>query len=246
MLMTTPGYWRERIVWYPIPAAHGRHYSRRELLADSCLNVGALLTFLVAESLLATRLSQLPTAIYLSMLLHCVSVVLLLAFSAVYNARAWDTKTLRVTYFLDQLGIKLYQVGSQSTVLLLGGNAAVLACLLAIAICGAVHKAFTALELRPLHIACFACVGFTLPVLTLLGDSEALAVILPARLQLIAVLGFACVAVGMLPFAAVQFEFHTFFWHVFVVASVACSYHVHLGLADPQNWSDAARERWLM
>merc|ERR1711971_1529284 len=82
---------QSRLQWYVPPR---RMYSRRELLADRCVNfVGAALSWPSALVLMFTvRGSQMDGLKQLCFLAHGIGLVAMLNLSALYHYRSWDWK----------------------------------------------------------------------------------------------------------------------------------------------------------
>ena len=209
-------YWRQRIFWY-----HGmRLYSRRELAADGVVNVGGCLIGVSAcLKWMASGRTE-DSTMRAAQAVYALSLVCMLACSATYNCFAWSQKYVRALKLVDHAGILIVIAGSYTPVLTRCRCWRTLAAEWAFAIVSIAAKAARPAEVGALQLCCFLAMGSAPFVCVWAHISAALS---PEAMRLCAYVGLLYTG-GLVPFVCGRLEFHTFLWHVCVMAASACAF----------------------
>mmetsp|Transcript_30181 Transcript_30181/g.70204 ORF Transcript_30181/g.70204 Transcript_30181/m.70204 type:complete len:261 (+) Transcript_30181:52-834(+) len=224
---------KARMQWYVPPR---RPYSRRELLADRCVNfAGAGLAWLGAGALsTASWMAGDPALKQLGFLAHGLGLVSMLNCSAVYHYGCWDWSQAARLYALDHIGISSMIMGCYAPVMLHCRAFRVLAFVWALGGLGLLT------EVRKLVAGGAGAAGkWTLSdwlnLVRYLLMGWALLPVLPATMHsfsapaLRTMLAGGLLYTGGLGFLLVSpMEFHLAVWHSAVLAASCCFYSVNL------------------
>jgi len=240
----TTSWWKERLTWYPDgcfgpyrSASEG--YSRRELAADFAVHAIGLLLGTGGSVLLLLRTyysANLPPVMAGGIVVYTLSLMAMLAFSAVFNimVKPWVCAIWELQ-LADHTGILLLIAGTYTPFAARLCYMRLLAFVWTVGLVSFVAKASkSSLDVIPLHVACFLLMGWA--VAPWLSD------FLGAFSQMSATCvlgGGIAYTVGLLPWAASRLEFHNAIWHVFVLVASSMFYlAVYLELALPETWPE--------
>lgn len=231
----------ERLQWYLPPR---RPYSRRELLADACVNsTGAVLAWPCALLLgYKTLTSGDPFLKQFCYSLHGIGLVAMLNLSWLYHHLAWDWKNApRVYSPLDQVGINTMIIGCFAPLMLAVDGYRVLWCVCMLGLVGLVLQVLRLARmtdsLRPLSsrkgarwtiVDWINAVHYLLMGLLVLPDMPAMMEVLPPRTMAGIFAGGVLYIVGVPFLLCEQLEFHQTYWHICVVLGAMCFYTVNV------------------
>lgn len=216
--------------WYPPPY---RCYSRRELLADRCVNfAGAALSWVGTVWLV--HVSHSAGNSVLKQFGFCVfglGLVTMLNCSALYHHWAWHWEAQRKLLALDHVGINAMIACSYAPFMLQCGCYRTLSFVWILALLGLIMEAWQLAQgelimsrfFRMAHVVRYLIMGWTVVV------------VLPTALQYIQTVAFMVSLVGGLlysggiaVFLQQHMEFHLPLWHIFVFCASSCFYLVNL------------------
>jgi len=232
------GKLEDRISWYPPPF---RSYSRRELLADQCVNfAGAGLAWLagpVPGCLAWTMGATLPKQC--GFWAFAAGLIAMLNCSAINHFCCWDWRRERLLGSIDRIGIDMMILGACASLLLSTGCVRVLTF---IALLGAAGLLVEAWEIGPgkhalqsrfawsldvAHTLRYLYMGWMVFVLawpSVVQNSAAWA----PRVLLV---GGFFYTVGVPFVLCTWLEFHQAIWHCLVMLGTGCVYVVNVHLA---------------
>lgn len=230
----------EKVQWYAPPR---RKHSKRELLADRCVNVlGAGAAWPLSAILCAASVQSGHRGIVtFGFVAFGVGFIGMLNFSAFYHYRAWDWPHAQQLVSLDYSGISLMIMGCYAPVMIAG------ACYRCLALNWSLGFLGFAMEIGKhcaqreghesaagqwttfdfIHLARFLVMGWV-PALLALGSLRN--VFDRSEISLI-VAGGALYTLGVPMLLRGSMEFHLSIWHAFVLCASMCFYALFWSMA---------------
>mmetsp|Transcript_57896 Transcript_57896/g.161584 ORF Transcript_57896/g.161584 Transcript_57896/m.161584 type:complete len:263 (-) Transcript_57896:110-898(-) len=228
---------RTRLQWYVPPR---RCYSRRELLADRCINfIGAAGAWIGAPVLVwASHAAGDAPLKQLGFWMQGLGFVTMFSCSALYHHWSWHWSSVPLLLSLDHLGINMMIMGCYTPYMLRCGFIFLLAFVWALGLVGMLMEGVKLMR-RDLqlssggtgqwkafdvaHGALYVVMGWAaLPIV------PQVAPLLPAAAVYTAVTGGIFFTSGILLLVMEDCEFHLAAWHAFVLVGSLCFYLVSL------------------
>jgi hemolysin III len=198
-------------------------YRRSELLADAVVHVvGLTLGLIACTALAAMALPAADASRFAGLGLYAGGLLAMLACSALANMRGespWNGVFRR----LDHAAIFVMIAGTYTpfALIAIGGwwGAGLLVFVWTIAACGVALKLLDPDRFRPLSIAAYLLLGWS--VLVALGPLSAA---VSTRGLMLLVSGGVIYSVGVIFYLCRRLPYHRAIWHTFVLAAAACHY----------------------
>ena len=223
-------YWCTSIPWYP-EGCFGpyRHpsigYTRRELLADGIVHGVGILGGIACTVHICTSMNPtVPKGLVDGIHVYCLSALLMLCCSAVFNGFAWSKQHLRLLQLADHTGILCLICGSYTPMMVTAGAHQLLALNWTAACFSFTVKALgSRLDSVWLHVPLFVLMGWS--VVSIWDEFWSFFSDWAKQRSVVAGLLYTG---GLLPWGFNRLEGHNALWHVFVLAGSAAFYSVVL------------------